>query len=171
MKWGVRRYQNKDGSLTNAGKSRYGSRKTKYKIVAKSPFEKKRAKLEKKERRMSEKEEIQRRKNELKERQRKLKDIGKTKETINNERKKQSDRNKSPKDMTDDELRNFINRYNLEKQYSQIVNGPATKKGSEIVKDILLKSGASVATKYTTKAMESMVESMLKKTRSGGGST
>ena len=24
MKWGVRRYQNKDGSLTNAGKSRYG---------------------------------------------------------------------------------------------------------------------------------------------------
>ncbi len=23
MKWGVRRYQNKDGSLTNAGKNRY----------------------------------------------------------------------------------------------------------------------------------------------------
>ena len=25
MKWGVRRYQNKDGSLTNAGRKRYGS--------------------------------------------------------------------------------------------------------------------------------------------------
>ena len=24
MKWGVRRFQNKDGSLTNAGKKRYG---------------------------------------------------------------------------------------------------------------------------------------------------
>ena len=28
MKWGVRRYQNDDGSLTGAGKSRYGSRAT-----------------------------------------------------------------------------------------------------------------------------------------------
>ena len=28
MKWGVRRYQNNDGSLTGAGKSRYGSRAT-----------------------------------------------------------------------------------------------------------------------------------------------
>ena len=25
MKWGVRRYQNEDGSLTNAGKSRYAT--------------------------------------------------------------------------------------------------------------------------------------------------
>ncbi len=24
MRWGVRRYQNKDGTLTNAGKKRYG---------------------------------------------------------------------------------------------------------------------------------------------------
>lgn len=29
MKWGVRRYQNKDGSLTNAGKSRYAQESTK----------------------------------------------------------------------------------------------------------------------------------------------
>ena len=28
MKWGVRRYQNEDGSLTPAGKKRYGSAKT-----------------------------------------------------------------------------------------------------------------------------------------------
>lgn len=26
MKWGIRRYQNKDGSLTNAGRARYGSK-------------------------------------------------------------------------------------------------------------------------------------------------
>ena len=24
MRWGIRRYQNKDGSLTNAGRKRYG---------------------------------------------------------------------------------------------------------------------------------------------------
>lgn len=28
MKWGVRRFQNEDGSLTSAGKKRYGSAKT-----------------------------------------------------------------------------------------------------------------------------------------------
>lgn len=28
MKWGVRRYRNNDGSLTNAGKKRYSSKKT-----------------------------------------------------------------------------------------------------------------------------------------------
>ena len=29
QKWGVRRYQNEDGSLTSAGKERYGSMSTK----------------------------------------------------------------------------------------------------------------------------------------------
>lgn len=29
MKWGIRRYRNKDGSLTDAGKKRYGNRKLK----------------------------------------------------------------------------------------------------------------------------------------------
>lgn len=28
MRWGVRRYQNKDGSLTNAGKKRYDDSET-----------------------------------------------------------------------------------------------------------------------------------------------
>ena len=32
MKWGVRRYQNPDGTLTAAGKKRYGDQKTMYRI-------------------------------------------------------------------------------------------------------------------------------------------
>lgn len=172
MKWGVRRFQNKDGSLTKAGEARYGDRKTKYKVKVQSPFEKKRAKLEERERRMTEKEEIARRKNQLMERQRKLKDLGKSRETIQNEQKVNTSKKKSAKDMTDDELRNFINRYNLEQQYNKIVGSGETKKGSQVVKDILAKSATQVATKYTTKAMESMVEAMLKKRRrddSGSG--
>ena len=31
MRWGVRRYQNKDGSLTNAGQKRYNKEMTKLK--------------------------------------------------------------------------------------------------------------------------------------------
>jgi hypothetical protein len=34
MKWGVRRYQNKDGSLTPAGKKRYGGAESPDKITS-----------------------------------------------------------------------------------------------------------------------------------------
>ena len=34
MKWGVRRYQNKDGSLTNAGKRHYGTKANFEKVQA-----------------------------------------------------------------------------------------------------------------------------------------
>ena len=34
MRWGVRRYQNQDGSLTNAGKKRYNATKA----ISKSNF-------------------------------------------------------------------------------------------------------------------------------------
>lgn len=170
MKWGVRRYQNKDGSLTKAGEARYGTKKTKYRVSVQSPFEKKRAKLEEKERRMSEKEEIRRRTNELRERKKNLKNLGKSKQTIQNEQKVNTAKKKSAKDMTDDELRAFINRYDLEKKYNQIVKGPDKKKGAQVVKEILGKSATTVATKYTTKAMEAIVEEMLKKSRSGRSS-
>ena len=169
QKWGVRRFQNADGSLTPDGKKRYGvdDRKVKYKVTVQSPFEKKQEKLARKEQRMTEKEEIQRRKNELKERQENLKNLGKSKETIKEENKPDLNKPKNVKEMTDDELRNFISRYNLEQQYKTIVNDQKTKKGSGVVKEILAKSAKTVATKYATKAMESAIEEMLKKTRRG----
>lgn len=178
QKWGVRRFQNKDGSLTKAGEARYNkdNSKTKYKVKVESPFEKKKAKLSAKEQRMTEREEIVRRKNELKERQANLKNLGKSKETIKSENKVNTSKKKNAKDMSDDELREFINRYNLEQQYNKIVNGPDKKTGATVVKEILTKSATTVATKYTTKMMENAVESLLKKRRgssssSGGGNS
>lgn len=88
QRWGVRRYQNSDGSLTNAGRSRYGVGKPKYKIVAKSPFEKQQAKLKAQEKEMAQREEIQTRKNQLKEREARLKDLGKSEETLRKEEMK-----------------------------------------------------------------------------------
>lgn len=35
MKWGIRRYQNKDGSLTPAGRKRYGQRSSDSEVVSK----------------------------------------------------------------------------------------------------------------------------------------
>ena len=165
QKWGVRRFQNTDGSLTPDGKKRYGvdDKKVKYKVTVQSPFEKKQEKLARKEQRMTEKEEIQRRKNELKERQKNLKNLGKSKETIKKENEADLAKKKSAKDMTDDELRAVINRYNLERQYNEIVNSSKTKKGSNIVSDTLKKSGATLLSKYTTKALDVAIDSALKK--------
>lgn len=47
MKWGVRRYQQKDGSLTPAGKKRYAAAKTKLADTAKSTKAKAAAKVKK----------------------------------------------------------------------------------------------------------------------------
>lgn len=88
QKWGVRRYQNPDGSLTKAGRSRYGVGPTKYKIRVQSPFEKQKAKLKEQEKIMTQKEEIQTRKNQLKEREANLKDLGKSQETLRREEMK-----------------------------------------------------------------------------------
>lgn len=48
MKWGVRRYQNKDGSLTTAGRSRYGSGKKKVGILEAHRIKKRKAEAVKK---------------------------------------------------------------------------------------------------------------------------
>lgn len=77
MKWGVRRYQNKDGSLTRAGKKRY-------------------AKLE------AEKAKIDAKMNKLGPKPAKAKSI---------------------QEMSDDELRERINRLNLEKNYKDALKG------------------------------------------------
>lgn len=169
QKWGIRRFQNADGSLTPDGKKRYGvnDKKVKYKVKLQSPFEKKQEKLARKEQRMSEKEEIQRRKNELKERQKNLKNLGKSKETIKEENKPDLNQKKSAKDMTDEELRNFINRYNLEKQYNSILKSQSTNKGHAVIKEVLATSAKNVAIKETSNLMSNVVKKLLKKSRRG----
>lgn len=128
--------------MTEAGKARYGSKKTKYKVKVQSPFEKKRAKLAAKEQRMTEKEEITRRKNQLKERQKNLKNIGKTKDESQEKRDQQRQAEKKKvSDMTDDEIKAVVNRIKLEKEYAEAIKKPEKKSGAEVVADILIKSG------------------------------
>jgi hypothetical protein len=89
MKWGVRRYQNKDGTLTPAGKKKYGD---------------------------SEKEGI--------------------KEKV--------------KEMSDEDLRKFLNRLQMEKQVSQLLSeteAPKVAKGKKLAREILESSGKIAATK------------------------
>jgi hypothetical protein len=97
MKWGVRRFQNKDGTLTSSGKKRYRERY-------------------------------------------------KTDEP--HEDYKKAHTSKSIKSMSDAELRNRLNRLQMERQYSQLSSSNVSK-GREYVQKII-KAGTTVATVTTT---------------------
>ena len=102
MKWGVRRYQNKDGSLTAAGKKRYSD---------------------------------------------------------------SSSANDGIKDLTDQELRDRINRLNLEKQYRDLTTPSGQKqvnKGKQFVTSVLKTSSKNIATQLVTYAMGTAVNKIFK---------
>ena len=101
MKWGIRRYQNKDGSLTAAGKKRYGD----------------------------------------------------------------SSSNDEIKDLTDQELRDRINRLNLERQYRDLTTPSGqkqTNKGKQFVTSVLETSGKNIATQLVTYGMGTAVNKIFK---------
>ena len=101
-KWGVRRYQNNDGSLTNAGQKRYNSDTTKQ--------------LEK--------------------------------EVPAHEDYDKAHSSKSVKSMSDAELRNRLNRLQMEKQYSQL-SSTDVNRGKEYVSKTLKVAG-TIATATST---------------------
>lgn len=180
MKWGVRRTPEQLGHDTTKKKSKLSFLLKSPAQVAKEAYDKKMAKLDAKEEKLSKKEALKKRQDEIKKREQALKAKPKSEENQNGS-KKTDTKPKSVKDLSDDELRNFINRYNMEQQYNKIVNGPDKKKGSQVVSEILAKSGQAVLQKYTTKAMESAVEAALERMKknqhrnsgsggSGGGS-
>lgn len=105
MKWGVRRYQNKDGSLTPAGKKRYKSTEEELKAREKviKNAERSRAKLAK----------LEAKKADLDAREKALQEDA--------NRKANAPKQKTIKEMTDDELRERTTRLNLEKNYAQAV--------------------------------------------------
>lgn len=83
MKWGVRRYQNKDGTLTKAGR-------------------KKMAKLDKEYSKL----------------------IGQKRNTESPNTSSSPTKKKKLSEMTNDEIRERINRINLEKEYTDLIKNP-----------------------------------------------
>lgn len=104
MKWGVRRYQRKDGTLTNAGKRKYSKEMKKLETEEKTIKNKKRtqAKLDKLEA--------------------KRKSVEELKKSSEKSSSKSHDKPKenSVKSLSDAELREKVNRLQLEKQYKDL---------------------------------------------------
>ena len=139
MKWGVRRYQNKDGTLTPAGKKRYDrdirtnlSKKKSSRIDTSKPDPKRWVK-----------EDIERKK--------KITDASSNLVTqlqnIEKETSKKTTKMELSK-MTDKEMRDRINRELLERQYANLFeseNASNISKGREFVKNTLDVAGTTLA--------------------------
>ena len=137
MKWGVRRYQNKDGTLTAAGEKRYdrdkrenAAKKKENRIDLSNPDPKRWAK----------------------------EDLERTKKTVDSSSEmkkleKPSPSKPAPKrmdlsKMTDKEMRDKINRELLERQYNQLFadTSPAqVSKGRQALRDTLEVAGSVLA--------------------------
>lgn len=136
MKWGVRRYQNKDGTLTSAGQKRYdrdqrenSGKKKGNKVGQADPNRWVKEDMERSKRLADSSKQLT---NELK---------NANDKAIKNAPKKQMDLS----NMSDKELRDQINRAFLEKQYNDMFNPPQVSKGREFAGKLLDSAGTALA--------------------------
>lgn len=148
MKWGVRRYQNKDGTLTKAGKKRY---------------DKELESLTKEERALKNKIRTQAKLKKLEDKRKSVEELRKSAPGKKSNETHDSKPKKSTKDLTDDELKARIARMDLENKYRSLMkekNPPQSHKGREFVKDVIEKSGKNIATQLVTYVMGKGVNKM-----------
>ena len=146
MKWGVRRYQNKDGTLTPAGKKRYNAEMERLKNEEKILKNKEatRAKLAK----------LETKQKEIDERKKALNgDSGK--KTVTKKAGDESEpKRKSVKDMPDEELAAVVRRAQLEKQYRDL-NPQQVSAGKKFFNTFIVPTatnvGKNLATDFATK--------------------
>lgn len=137
MKWGVRRYQNSDGSLTAAGKKRYD------RDIRENDARKKenRIKIDGPDADRWVKEDLRRSKATIDGASSMVNQAGRMLDK--NYKKKQSEIDLS--NMTDKQLRDRINRSNLEKQYIDMFAPETTSKGRRYAKAVLETAGTVLA--------------------------
>ena len=152
MKWGVRRYQNKDGSLTPAGKKRY---------------DKEMAKLKEEEKIAKNKLKTQAKLNKLDEKRKEVEALKSGKPIA---KKTQQSSKPSVKDMSDEELRQTVNRLLMEQQYAKL-NPQQVSAGQKFVKKVMNDVVAPAATEVgknvlkdaMTKAVKNASDPSMKK--------
>lgn len=128
MKWGIRRYQNKDGTLTTAGKKRYAKEMDKLKEEQKVLKNKQRtqAKIDKLEQLRKDNENIKKGMN----------------KPVKNDDGTITKRQASAKKLSTEELTERINRMDLEKNYKRLqTETSSVSKGKKIAYDVLEKVG------------------------------
>ena len=162
MQWGRRRYQNKDGSLTPAGRKRYNDEMTKLKEREKviKNQERTKAKLAKLD---AKKAELDAREKALGDSDDKTKTVSTSAKTANPP--KASSKPKSVKDMTDEELASAINRARMEDAYNQL-RPKQVSAGEKFMKNLTEKvigpAASEAGKKFLTNALTKVGEQVLK---------
>lgn len=143
QKWGVRRFQNKDGTLTKAGQKRYNKEMEKLKNEERILKNKQRtqAKIDKLASKRLELDEIKKSLGE--------KDTPKKESSPKKPETKKLEKRKL-KDLSDEELRARINRIEMERKYKELTVTKEEKKklfdGKKITTSILERSGEELGT-------------------------
>ena len=128
QKWGIRRYQNEDGSLTEEGKKRYGNPET-YRAVAKEASS-------------------------LEEATKGASSAVSTAASIINTQRGSKAIRKDYSNLSDKELQEKINRLNLERAYGDLSGDTKyVKTGKEKAREILQTAGAALAIASTAVAI------------------
>lgn len=136
MRWGIRRYQNRDGTLTEAGKKRYAKEMEKLKAEEKMLKNKERTKAK-----MDKLEELRKSNEERK------KNLGEGKPKKEPKPEPPKMEKKSVKDMTDAELAARKARLQMEKDYKDLLKqtrGESASKGKSFVENVLTRSGEAM---------------------------
>lgn len=159
MKWGVRRYQNADGSLTNSGLKRYGNKTNFNKVQAAKkkaagPSKEEKAKLKAKTRTQAEIDKY----NKIADKKNGVKD--KSGKTSDSDSKPKA---KTVKDMTDEEIRAKIARIRLENELSSLQPKQVSKGEAFIghVKDVAVPAIKTAAKNNLTKYLDSALAEAL----------
>lgn len=133
MKWGVRRYQNKDGSLTLAGKRRA--------VKDMTGLSDKELKKYVPDANKWAKEDLSRSRRLVDESSTMANKLRNANDLVG---KKRSKTKMDLSSMTDQEMRNQINRALLERQYNDMFSPQKTSKGREYVSDVLDVAGTAL---------------------------
>ena len=136
MKWGVRRYQNKDGSLTSAGQKRYD------RDIRENNAKKKdnRINIDGPDPHRWVKEDIGRGKKVVDSTSDVVRELKKIDSNAQSSRKQKTD----VSHMTDQQLRDRINRMNLERQYIDMTSPQQISRGRKYVTSFLETAGTAI---------------------------
>ena len=133
MKWGKRRFQNADGTLTQLGRFRYGKAETK-------DYEELHGKVEKASGFVKAAQKYQ-----------------SEKDHKDYEEKIKTDL----KNMTDEELRQVVNRLNMEERYTQVMRSREVEVGKSATSEMLEKAGSALAVASSILGMAVTVKQMM----------
>lgn len=148
MRWGVRRYQNKDGTLTPAGKKRYTKEMEKLKAEEKV--------LKNRQRTQGQLDKLEAKRKEI--------EALKSGKSISKSSTKESGKT-SVKEMSDDELRKVVNRLMLEQQYKKL-KPEQISKGKKFVDSIMKNVIAPAATEVGKNVVKNAMTNMVTKATS-----